>query len=111
MRREAILVRIRIGDAVETLSWDEWEARVRSGRINADTMVQFEPVTGESFERAGSLEMYRSLRAEERRAWRAGGTVPWLTALLVGVQIRIWWLGGGLWALTGFPQVEAWLVR
>ena len=109
VRREAILVRIRIGDAVETLSWEEWEARVRSGRINASTLVQFEPVTGQDFVRAGSLQMYLSLRAEERRAWQTGSTIPLVTALLVGVQVRVWWFGGGLSFLSGFPGVETWL--
>ncbi|MEO0605650.1 MAG: rhomboid family intramembrane serine protease, partial [Myxococcota bacterium] len=109
VRREAILVRIRIGDGVETLSWEEWEARVRSGRIHAGTEVQFEPVTGDAYERAGDLEMYRSLRGEERQAWQTGlatATVPLLTALLVGIQVRLWWFGGGLWGTTGFPEIE-----
>jgi len=83
---------------------------VRSGRVNATTLVHFEPVTGESFEPAGRLEMYRSLRGEERRAWQSG-TLPVVTALLVGVQVRLWWLGGGLWEFSGFPIIEALLTK
>ncbi len=97
---------------MEALSWEDWEGRVRSGRITGATLVQFTPVTGETWRSAGELEMYRSLRSEERRAWETGltaGTLPLLTALLVGVQVRLWWFGGGLWGSTGFPEVEVWL--
>lgn len=103
---EAIVVHIRIGDAVETVSWDEWEARVRAGRINATTMVRFEPVTGDAFRPAGELEIYQSMRSEERLAWqsRFAGGVPIVTALLVGVQIRIWWY-------AQVNPIGAWLVQ
>ncbi|MEN0063524.1 MAG: rhomboid family intramembrane serine protease [Myxococcota bacterium] len=100
---EAILVRIRIGDDIESLSWDEWEARVRTGRINADTLVQFEPVTGAEFRRAAELEMYRSLRSSPGIGSAFfSSKPPLLTALMLGVLIRFHWMGR-------LPEVDAWL--
>jgi len=88
------MVEVRIGDGeVEILSYEEFEARVASGRIPADAWVRFEPVTGEEFVLAGGLDLFDSLRQDAAVAWRSRFTnagPPVLTALLVGVQIRIW---------------------
>ena len=54
----------------------------------------FEPVTGEVATPAGELEMFRSLRAEEVLSYQGRfrlGPPPIVTALLVGIQLRIWW--------------------
>ena len=78
------------------LTWEEWEDRVRSGRVPPDTLVEFEPVTGDQAVPASTLEMYRSLRGDAHVAYERrfeAGPAPILTALLVGVQVRIWWLG------------------
>lgn len=88
------MVRIRIGQDEHRLTWDEWEERVRTGRIPADALVHFEAVTGPHFVRAGDLEMYRSLRNDAAIAWQGqflSGPPPLMTALLIGVQVRIWW--------------------
>ncbi len=88
------MVRVRIGDELHELTWEEWEARVRSGRIPDDAEVQFEAVTGSDFVVASDLEMYRSLRDDAAIAWRGrflAGPPPLLTALLIGIQVRIWW--------------------
>jgi len=102
-----MLVRIRIGDEEQQLTWDEWEYRVRAGRVPPTALVHFEAVTGEGFLPAGELEMYRSLRNEAAIAWRGRFTSsppPVLTALLVGVQVRIWWA-------ARLPEVEEVLVQ
>ena len=88
------MVEIRIGDQLIHLSWDEWEERVRDGRIPDDAAVRFPPVTGEDFRVASELEMFTSVRSDATRAWQSrfrGSAPPLLTALLVGAQIRIWW--------------------
>ncbi|MCB9675849.1 MAG: rhomboid family intramembrane serine protease [Alphaproteobacteria bacterium] len=88
------MVEVRIGDeGVEVFSYEEFEARVAAGRIPDDAMIRFEPVTGEGFVRAGDLDLVTSLRQDAAHAWQARFTSsgpPILTALLVGVQIRIW---------------------
>ncbi|MBA2322404.1 MAG: rhomboid family intramembrane serine protease, partial [Deltaproteobacteria bacterium] len=51
-------------------------------------------VTGTSYVRAGDLEVYASLRDEAGAAFRTAfqrGVAPLATALLVGVQIRLYW--------------------
>lgn len=101
-----MIVRVRIGDETLQLTWDEWEERVRAGRIPPYVLVQFEPVTGDQWQEAGQLEMYTSLEYEATLAWRGRFTVsppPLLTALLVGTQIRIWWA-------THVPEAQGWLV-
>ncbi len=88
------MVEVRIGDQLIHLSWDEWEERVRDGRIPDDAAVRFPPVTGEDFRVASELEMFTSVRSDATRAWQSrfrGSAPPILTALLVGAQIRIWW--------------------
>lgn len=90
------MVDVRIDDEELELSWEEWEARVRAGRVPREALVRFEPVTGEGWVPAGELEMYTSLADDGTLAWRgrfAASPPPIVTALLVGIQIRIWWLG------------------
>lgn len=88
------MIRIRIGKSEQILSWEEWESRVLDGRIAPDCEVQIEAVTDQNFVPAGELELYRSLVKDGAVAWRRSFTSsgpPLLTALLIGVQIRIWW--------------------
>lgn len=106
------MVHVRIGSDELILSWDEWESRVESGRIPPDALVRFDAVTGAAWTPASDLEMYRSLadsRASAFARWRAASGPPVLTALLVGVQIRIWWLNQlpevGVWSAT---QLSKW---
>ncbi len=78
---------------IQVFSYEEFEQRVASGRIADDVLVRFEPVTGEQFRPAGELDLVTSLRQDVAHAWQARFTnagPPILTALLVGVQIRIW---------------------
>ena len=93
------MVTIRTDTGDETLTWEDWEAGVSSGRISPATLVNFEPVTGDRFEPAETLGMYQSLREQSatiaEQAWAdsfRNGAPPWVTALLVGVQVTIWWI-------------------
>ena len=101
------MVDVRIGDIHASLSWDEWEDWVRTGRVPPDANVRIDAVTGDSFVRADSLESYADLKfdgASDRRASALNATPPILTALLVGIQIRIWWF-------SSFNSVESWITR
>lgn len=56
----------------------------------------FEPVTGADPRPASELDMYRSLRGDDVVAYERRltlGAAPIVTALLMGIQIRLWWLG------------------
>ena len=86
------MVHIKIGAETIEIAWDDWEERVRSGRVPEDALIRFEPVTGDRWLRAGDLESYRSLRTDAAIAWRRAflyGPPPIATALLVGFQIRV----------------------
>lgn len=85
--------------------YEEFESRVRDGEIPADLLVRFDAVTGEQFVPAGELELYGQLRDPGRRAFRDKLTQPGLpiiTAILVGLQLRIYLAS---WA----PGAEDWL--
>jgi membrane associated rhomboid family serine protease len=89
------LVRVRIGGVDEQLTWEEWEERVRAGRVPPEAEVMIPAVTGDRWVKASQLEVYRSLRDDAPSAFRmalARGDPPIATALLVGFQIRVWWL-------------------
>ena len=80
-RYAPLVVEVRIGDQLIHLSWDEWEERVRDGRIPDDAAVRFPPVTGEDFRVAAELEMFTSVRSDATRAWQRA---PSLRALRGG---------------------------
>jgi len=85
--------------------YEEFETRVRDGDIPPDLPVRFGAVTGEDFVPVGTLEFYGQLVDPSRRAFREKLTrpgMPLLTAILVGVQIRIYLAS---WA----PGAEDWL--
>ncbi|MFT6818276.1 MAG: membrane associated rhomboid family serine protease [Myxococcota bacterium] len=99
------MVDVRVGDIHASLSWDEWEDWVRTGRVPPDADVRIDAVTGDDFVRADSLESYADLKSDgaaDRRASVLSATPPILTALLVGIQIRIWWF-------SSFNPVERWI--
>ena len=101
------MVSIRIGNDEQHLSWDEWEESVKNGRIPADALIRFEPVTSDKWVPADQLEMYHSMRDDAAIRWRGEfhhGKAPILTALLIGVQVRLWWFA---W----IPGVEPVLVN
>lgn len=99
------MVHVRIGHEAFVLTWDAWEARVAAGRIPPDAEVRFDAVTGDRWVRADSLEMYTSVASSSAAAFarsQADAGPPWLTALLVGAQLRVWW-----WAQV--PALGTWM--
>lgn len=89
---------------IQRLVYDEFEERVRDGEIPADLPIRFDAVTGDDFVPAGELEFYRELVDPERRAFRdqlMQRGIPIATAVLVGVQVRIYLAS---WA----PGMETW---
>ncbi|MDP6935073.1 MAG: rhomboid family intramembrane serine protease, partial [Myxococcota bacterium] len=90
---------------VQRMTYEEFETRIRDGEIGEQTPVRFEVVTGDEFVLAGTLELYQALRDPRQMAFRRSLTrlgVPLVTALIVGVQIRIY-------LVSWFPGVEGWL--
>ncbi|MCB9662557.1 MAG: rhomboid family intramembrane serine protease [Alphaproteobacteria bacterium] len=89
------MVHLRLPDEDVTLDWDAFEQRVAAGRVPADALVRIPAVTGEAWVRADSLELYGELAGGRHAAFQrvqAAAGPPLLTALLVGVQVQIWWL-------------------
>jgi membrane associated rhomboid family serine protease len=85
------VVEIRIDAVAEALTHEEWEQRVREDRVPPDALVRIPSITGDRFVPAASLASWRALRDESaRRAAREAAVPPLATALLVGVQIRLW---------------------
>lgn len=89
------VVEVRIGDGeVVAYAYEVFEQRVTDGRVPPDALVRFEPVTGDTFVEARELEVYQSIAEGAAVAWRErfrNSGPPILTALLVGLQVRIWW--------------------
>ncbi len=105
------MVQVRSGERTEQLTWEEWEERVRTGRVGPDVEVRIGALTGAAWVRAAELEVWSALRNDAGTAFRAAfsrGIAPVATALLVGVQIRIWWLG---WLPPVFAETERWLPK
>ena len=85
--------------------YEEFEARVRDGEIPPELPVRFDAVTGDEFVPVGTLEFYVQLLEPGRREFREKllrPGVPILTAILVGLQIRIY-------LATWAPGAEDWL--
>lgn len=117
------MVKIRLGDEELTLTFDEWESRVRAGRVPPEAQVCIDAVTGDRYVPADELESYRSLRDDRATAWRASfrdAPPPIATALLVGINIRVWWLArlpeikalalgaGSVYSTAAFEEGESW---
>ena len=80
-------------DGIEEISYEEFEQRVRDGKVPASTPVRFEVVTGTRFVPVEELELFQTLADPDIRAFRKGLRVlgaPIVTAILVGIQIRLY---------------------
>lgn len=90
-----MIVELKRRSFVQKLGFDEFEQRVRDGEVPPDTLVRFEPVTGQEFQPAGELEFYREAADPDRLAFRRNLTqagIPLMTAIVVGLQVRVhWW--------------------
>ena len=100
-----MIVEIKRKSHIQRMTYQDFEERIRDGEISPDTMVRFEVVTGEVFRPVGELELYHALADPQRMAFRQKLTrigVPIVTAILVGVQIRIY-------MISGLSGAEEWL--
>lgn len=81
------MVELRHPDGTtETLAWEEFEDRIRSGRVDASTQVRFPPATGDAFVAAGTLELYGDLQDDDRSRFAARFTFrrpAWVTLATV----------------------------
>ena len=78
---------------IQQMTYEDFEQRIRDGEIDAGTRVRFEVVTGDAFVPAGELELFQALADPRHMAFRQNlsrSGIPIVTALLVGVQIRIY---------------------
>jgi membrane associated rhomboid family serine protease len=100
-----LIVEVQRRTRVQQMPYEDFERRIRDGEIDARTPVRFELVTGTEFVPAGDLELFQALADPRRMAFRKNlltRGVPIITALLVGVQIRIY--------LTSWsPDTDLWL--
>ncbi|MEL6346474.1 MAG: rhomboid family intramembrane serine protease [Myxococcota bacterium] len=96
-----MIVEIQRKSHVQEMTYQDFEERIRDGEVSPDTLVRFEVVTGDSFRPVGELELYHALADPQRLIFRKNLTeagTPIVTALLIGVQIRIYFgslLDGG----------------
>jgi len=100
-----VIIELQYRGHIQRMVYEEFETRVRDGEISPDVPVRFDAVTGDQFVPVGTLELYRELVNPQRRAFREKllrPGVPLITAILVGVQIRIYLMS---WA----PGAEEWL--
>jgi rhomboid protease GluP len=105
------LISVRTTHGEETLSLEEFEARVRQGLITPSTPVRFPVLTGEQWVDARELELFRRLYAPARihftRAFSLG-RFPWLTAVLVVLQVVLYFgIAGAQRILALDPLIQA----
>jgi rhomboid protease GluP len=88
-----LIIELQRGGHIQRMVYDDFELRIRNGEIPPDLMIRFEAVTGDEFVPVGQLELYQVLADPQRQDFRRKLTtsgVPLMTAILVGVQIRIY---------------------
>lgn len=100
-------VEVKRGGHVQRMTYEELEQRIIEGDIGERTPVRFDLVTAGRFVPAGELELFQTLADPGRMAFRQNLSrrgLPLLTAVLVGVQLRLY--------LSSFnPETEGWLQR
>ena len=100
-----MIIELQYSGHTQRMVYEEFERRVRDGEIPASLPVRFEAVTGDQFVPVGELEFYSQLVDPGRRAFRERMSrpgLPILTAILVGIQLRIYLAS---WA----PGADDWL--
>ncbi len=100
-----MIIEIQRSRHIQRMTYEEFELRIRDGEIPPETRVRFDVVTGDEFVPAGDLELYQALIDPQSLAFRRNLTrvgVPIITALLVGIQLRVYLLS---WA----PGAELYL--
>jgi len=81
------LITVRAEQGEETLSLDEFEARVRHGRIAPNTPVRFPILTGERWVDARELELFRRLYEPARIHFREAFTLRGLPVITIGLVL------------------------
>jgi membrane associated rhomboid family serine protease len=102
---DCVIIELQYRGHIQQMLYEEFETRVRDGEIPANVPVRFDAVTGDEFVPVGELELYRELLNPQRKAFREKFTrrgIPLFTAILVGIQIRIYLMS---WS----PGTEEWL--
>ncbi len=102
-----MLVELEHEGRIERMTYEAFEQRVRDGQAPPDARIRFEAATGDRFVPLRSLELYQELAHSDQARFRRGLTqrgMPWITAILVGIQIRI-----TLW--TALPDADSWLLE
>ncbi|NJK88047.1 MAG: rhomboid family intramembrane serine protease [Myxococcales bacterium] len=93
------MISVRSRGREETLELEEFEARVRDGRVLPSTLVRLPVVTGERWVRAKELDLFRRLYAPAHVHFSRSftlGRFPWFTAAFCVVQIAIFFSLAGL---------------
>jgi membrane associated rhomboid family serine protease/tetratricopeptide (TPR) repeat protein len=88
-----VIIEVQRRSHVQQMTYEDFEQRIRDGEIDARTRVRFEVVTGEDFVPAGDLELFQALADPRHMAFRRNLSrpgIPIVTAILIGVQIRVY---------------------
>ncbi len=102
---ECVIIELQYRGHIQQMVYEEFEIRVKEGEIPPEVPIRFEAVTGDKFVPAGELELYQELFNPQRRAFRdklIKSGIPIMTAILVGIQIRIY-------LMSWNPDIENWL--
>ena len=102
---KSVLIEVKRKGHVQRMTYEEFEQRIVEGDIQARTPVRFELVTGDRFKPAGELELFQALADPSKMAFRRNLSrrgLPIVTALLVGIQLRIY-------LASWNPSMETWL--
>jgi rhomboid protease GluP len=102
-----MLVELKHEGRIQRLTYEAFEQQVRDGQVPPDAEIRFEAATGDAFVPLRSLELYRELvHSDQARFSRslAKRSMPWITAILVGVQLRLYF-----W--TALPDADSWFLE
>ena len=109
-----MLIEVKRRNGIQKMTYEDFEQRIRDGEITSQTEIRFDVLTGGGFRPAGSLELFQALANPKLLAFRENLSRPGLpivTAILVGVQIRIyqssWDLGTEAWLQDRFTNSAA----
>lgn len=100
-----MIIEVQRRTHVQQMTYEDFEQRIRDGEIDGRTQVRFEVVTGDDFVPAGDLELYQALADPRHMAFRRNLSrtgIPIVTAILIGLQVRIYLSSWG-------PSTELWL--
>ncbi|MEC9464312.1 MAG: rhomboid family intramembrane serine protease, partial [Myxococcota bacterium] len=88
------MIRLRRGpdDPIEELELEEFEERIRAGKVNPSFEVSFPVITGDRFVQAKELELFKGLYRTDLLNFKRHfhlGRVPWLTTSIIGLLCLI----------------------